>query len=210
MVYKYLKLYETMFKISLLSKCERENLKDSAIVNEGRDFIYTIHDAEWLNCVLHADLLQRTLDKMQHLLSLTEKISIDIALSRWSCPSHNLGEAVGHFIASLPDKFSLGKVSVYNNINGNVVFDNEMLVTILSIKRPQMVLDSYGFDGSNSKSNKLTSTLSDFLFNRVRIIYLDQAQIYAYEPRFSLFAQPEHQSHLHCISFGVGNTVPTN
>ena len=105
MVYKYLKLYETLFKISMLSRDERKNLSDSAIVNEDRDFIYTIHDSEWPSCVLHSDILANTLQKMQYLLSLTDKISIDIALSRWTCPLHNVGEAIGHFLINLPEKF---------------------------------------------------------------------------------------------------------
>ena len=50
-----------------------------------------------------------------------------------------------------------------------------------------MILDGYGFDGSNSTCYKLTSILNDFLFNKVKVIYLDHAQIFAYENTYSLF-----------------------
>ena len=73
-----------------------------------------------------------------------------------------------------------------------------------------MILDGYGFDGSNSTSQKLTSILSDFLLSKVKIIYLDHAQIYAYEDRYSLFKDQAQNSstYLQCLSFGIGNSVP--
>ena len=66
-------------KISALCKTERENLRDSCIVREGKVCKIRVQSPSfWPTCILCGQNLNAFVQKIEYYLSLSERVIIDV------------------------------------------------------------------------------------------------------------------------------------
>ena len=75
-VYSYLDVGTVLKKVSILSKQERDQLKNSTIAREGKKQGFEVGELLREECLLHGDIFDRVMSKIKMGLSLCEHIEL--------------------------------------------------------------------------------------------------------------------------------------
>ena len=184
-VYCYLDNGTTLHKISVLSKPERNSLKESSLAREGKELVLVINESNWTECLLHHNRLQQFMRNIEIKLCFCEMLSLSFEFERGhSCQEHKLSQQVAFFISMLPERFDDKKLDLISVLDKRSTrrLDLENLFLLLRIKRPNLVLKEAHIDGQSLLSAKLGQFSSEFLFKRVRELWICNAEIYPVDP----------------------------
>ena len=105
-VYCYLDNGTMLHKISVLSKQERQFLKESHLAREGKVLNLVVNETNWPECLLHQNRLHEFMRNIEIKLCFCEVLSISLEFEKGhSCPEHKLSQQVAFFISMLPERF---------------------------------------------------------------------------------------------------------
>ena len=107
-VYSFIPLKETIKTLSLLSKEERNNLKEPSKELDSRNFIIQLNKTTWPQCMLHEDRMEQFMKSICDVLSYSSNITIHYFFDKdnFKCAEHGLDRQMAIFLALLPDRFN--------------------------------------------------------------------------------------------------------